>query len=92
MTNQIRGFITEVGQMSVMLGRALRLIFARGFSTKSQASEISGRGVGMDGADQAARVLSGGRHGIDVRSSPGNGTVMSFDIAVAIEVEHDRAV
>lgn len=28
MTNQIRGFITEVGQMSVMLGRALRLIFA----------------------------------------------------------------
>jgi len=89
-----KGIISE--QEAVPLKRnkeeALRLIFARGFSTKTQASEISGRGVGMDGADQAARVLSGGRHGIDVRSSPGNGTVMSFDIAVAIEVEHDRAV
>lgn len=50
---------------------ALELIFAPGFSTASQVSEISGRGVGMD-AVRAAIERLGGR--VEIASSAGRGT------------------
>ncbi len=59
---------------------ALRLLFAPGFSTRKQVSEISGRGVGLDVvANAVARV--GGE--VFVESEPRRGTTFTVDVPVA---------
>lgn len=49
----------------------LRLIFAPGFSTADQVTEISGRGVGLDVVQNALDALKGS---IEIVSEPGKGT------------------
>ncbi len=64
------------------LGReeVYRLLFAPGFSTRQEVSEISGRGVGLDAvAAVAARV--GGEAGLG--STPGLGTTVTLEVPVA---------
>ncbi|MFX8393357.1 ATP-binding protein, partial [Acinetobacter baumannii] len=51
------------------------LIFAPGFSTAQQISNISGRGVGMDVVRQNVKDL-GGR--ITIESEPGHGTTFTL--------------
>jgi len=59
---------------------ALRLLFAPGFSTRKQVSEISGRGVGLDVvANAVARV--GGEVFVD--TEPRQGTTFTVDVPVA---------
>jgi two-component system, chemotaxis family, sensor kinase CheA len=59
---------------------ALRLLFAPGFSTRKQVSEISGRGVGLDVvANAVARV--GGEVFVD--TEPRKGTTFTVDVPVA---------
>ncbi|HEV8581631.1 MAG TPA: response regulator [Thermoanaerobaculia bacterium] len=59
---------------------ALRLLFAPGFSTRKQVSEISGRGVGLDVvANAVARV--GGE--VFVESEPRHGTTFTVEVPVA---------
>jgi chemotaxis protein histidine kinase CheA len=59
---------------------ALRLLFAPGFSTRKQVSEISGRGVGLDVvANAVARV--GGEVFVD--TEPRRGTTFTVDVPVA---------
>lgn len=50
---------------------AIRLIFAAGFSTASQVSAVSGRGVGLDAVRAAIEQLGGS---IDIVSTLGTGT------------------
>src|SRR5579871_3782734 len=58
-------------------------IFEPGFSTASQVSEVSGRGVGMDVVkSKAARV--GGR--VYVTSQPGAGTTVSVRVPTTISI------
>ncbi|WP_239806141.1 chemotaxis protein CheA [Croceicoccus hydrothermalis] len=59
------------------------LIFAPGFSTAEQVSNISGRGVGMDVVRQNVKEL-GGR--ITIESRPGEGTtfVLALPLTLAI--------
>ncbi|MGB3806541.1 MAG: chemotaxis protein CheA [Erythrobacter sp.] len=59
------------------------LIFAPGFSTAVEVSNISGRGVGMDVVRQNVKEL-GGR--IAIESEPGNGTafVLTLPLTLAI--------
>ncbi|WP_236672057.1 chemotaxis protein CheA [Croceicoccus sp. YJ47] len=59
------------------------LIFAPGFSTAEQVSNISGRGVGMDVVRQNVKEL-GGR--ITIESRPGKGTafVLALPLTLAI--------
>ena len=49
------------------LAEAIQLIFAPGFSTKAIASQISGRGVGMDAVRRAVEQLKGD---VRVRARP----------------------
>lgn len=57
-----------------------RLLFASGFSTRRQVSEISGRGLGLDiVASAVARV--GGEVFLD--SDPGEGTQVTLEVPVA---------
>jgi two-component system, chemotaxis family, sensor kinase CheA len=62
---------------------ALELIFRPGFSTKDQASELSGRGVGMDVVKQTTDKLRG-RLSID--TEPGRWTKVSMEFPLTLAV------
>lgn len=55
---------------------AFNLIFAPGFSTKEQISDISGRGVGMDVVKTKITQLNGTVH---IHSKLGEGTLLEID-------------
>ncbi|MEW6764615.1 MAG: chemotaxis protein CheA [Pseudomonadota bacterium] len=59
------------------------LIFAPGFSTKDQISDISGRGVGMDVVKTAITKLSGS---IAIDSSLGVGTLISIKVPLTLAI------
>ncbi|HEX9668745.1 MAG TPA: ATP-binding protein, partial [Thermoanaerobaculia bacterium] len=64
------------------LGReeVYRLLFAPGFSTRQEVSEISGRGVGLD-VVAAVVAQVGGEASLD--STPGAGTTVTLEVPVA---------
>jgi two-component system chemotaxis sensor kinase CheA len=66
-----RGLIARGGGAQLSDAAALRLIFAPGFSTASEVTEVSGRGVGMDAVQAAVERLRGT---IEIASEPGKGT------------------
>ncbi len=74
-----RGIVSEEAAEALTDEAARELIFAPGFSTAQQVSEISGRGVGMDVVRTALESL-GGR--IIVHSTVGRGT--RFDLEVPL--------
>jgi two-component system chemotaxis sensor kinase CheA len=59
----------------------LDLIFAAGFSTTSEVSDISGRGVGMDVVRSTIERI-GGR--VSLKSRTGAGTTVSLDLPINI--------
>ena len=62
-----------------------RLIFNPGFSTKSEVSEVSGRGVGMDVvATQVHRM----RGRVEIDSETGSGTCIRIQIPLRSAIEH----
>ena len=74
------GLVDAVVAAGLGKKEALRLLFAPGFSTRKQVSEISGRGVGLDVvANAVARV--GGEVFVD--SEPRRGTTFTVDVPVA---------
>jgi two-component system chemotaxis sensor kinase CheA len=60
-----------------------RLIFAPGFSTAEQVTDISGRGVGMDVVRRNITALGGS---IDIRSVTGYGTTMSISLPLTLAI------
>lgn len=62
-----------------------RLIFHPGFSTRTETSEISGRGVGMDVVATAVERMHGW---IEVDSAPGHGTTIRLLIPLHSVIEH----
>ncbi len=65
----------------------LRTIFAAGFSTREQVSEVSGRGIGLNIVLDVVENVGGK---VDVRTVPGHGT--TFDIEVPLTVAITRVV
>jgi two-component system chemotaxis sensor kinase CheA len=59
----------------------LSFLFRPGFSTRSQATELAGRGVGMDVVATEIRQLGGDVH---IRSTPGAGTVVTLVLPESI--------
>jgi len=59
---------------------ALRLLFAPGFSTRKQISEISGRGVGLDVVATAVNRVGGE---VFVETEPRKGTTFIMEVPVA---------
>ena len=89
-----KGLLTA-DQLATMGRREiLDLIFLPGFSTKEQASDLSGRGVGMDVVRTNIQKLNGI---IDIKSIPGEGSefILTLPLTLAIiqsllvEVEHE---
>jgi two-component system, chemotaxis family, sensor kinase CheA len=71
-----RGVVSEERLREMSEANIIELIFAPGFSTATQISEISGRGVGMDAVRTAVERV-GGRVSIDSRAGLGT-TVRIF--------------
>lgn len=59
------------------------LIFAPGFSTKEEISDISGRGVGMDVVKTGITSLNGS---IEINSELGKGTVISIKVPLTLAI------
>lgn len=60
-----------------------RFIFAAGFSTADEVSDLSGRGVGMD---VVRNSIEGVKGHIDVVSEPGDGTTVSILIPLTVAI------
>lgn len=65
------------------------LIFAPGFSTAQQVTNVSGRGVGMDVVRQNVKDL-GGR--ITIESEPGSGTVFTLTLPLTLAISDGMVV
>jgi len=62
---------------------AFNLIFHPGFSTKTEISDVSGRGVGMDVVKTKINQLNGT---IDVNSEPGVGTNIAIKVPLTLAI------
>jgi two-component system chemotaxis sensor kinase CheA len=78
-----KGLITDEEANTMDERQSLALVFLPGFSTKDVASDVSGRGVGMDVVKTNIQKLNGN---IDIRSEAGKGTtfVISLPLTLAI--------
>ncbi len=65
------------------------LIFAPGFSTAAQITNVSGRGVGMDVVRQNVKDL-GGR--ITIESEPGSGTTFTLTLPLTLAISDGMVV
>jgi two-component system chemotaxis sensor kinase CheA len=78
-----KGLLSEGDAAALDDGGALNLVFLPGFSTKSQASSVSGRGVGMDVVRTNVQRLKG--H-IELSSVPGQGTRVRIVLPLTLAV------
>jgi len=78
-----KGLITDEEANTMDERQSLNLVMLPGFSTKDVASDVSGRGVGMDVVKTNIQKLNGS---IDIKSVPGQGTtfVISLPLTLAI--------
>ncbi len=90
-----RGLLSLSAAPALDLDGAIRLILRGGFTTKNSVDEISGRGIGLDAAREAAERLKGR---LELRSEPGAGTTIEIRVPVslsalmALEVESASTV
>ncbi len=63
----------------------LQLTLHPGFSTKSQASQISGRGIGMDVVNNSIKELKGS---INIKSREGEGTTIQLVLPVRLSLSN----
>jgi two-component system, chemotaxis family, sensor kinase CheA len=66
-----------------------QLIFEPGFSTASQVSELSGRGVGMDVVRRNVQALRGS---VQITSQPGSGTTVHIQLPLTLAIIEGFAV
>lgn len=77
------GLATEEQAAKMTDREALQFIFASGFSTASEVSEVSGRGVGMDIVRSNLQKLGGI---IDLDTKPGEGTWFSLRLPLTLAI------
>jgi two-component system chemotaxis sensor kinase CheA len=76
-----RGLITDTTQMD---DEQLRMmIFAPGFSTRDQVTDLSGRGVGMDVVQQNVQQLNGT---VALTSETGRGSTISIELPLTLAI------
>ena len=78
-----KGVIDEKTAASLSDKDSLNLIFAPGFSTKDKATEISGRGVGMDVVKTNIQKLNGI---IEINSTPGHGSAIILKLPLTVAI------
>ena len=78
-----KGIISEEEANMLDDRQSLNLIFMPGFSTKTQASAVSGRGVGMDVVKTNIQKLNGS---VEIRSEPGKGSVFMISLPLTLAI------
>ena len=78
-----RGLITDEEANSMDDRQSFNLIFLPGFSTMEVASDVSGRGVGMDVVRTNIHKLNGT---IDIKSIPGEGTTFTISLPLTLAI------
>ena len=78
-----RGIIGAQEAGAVDMARAIELLFAPGFSTAEQTSDISGRGVGMDVVRSTLRSLGGN---VVMTSEQGVGTTVQVRLPLTLAI------
>ena len=78
-----RGLTTKEDAAQLSDREVYRFIMAAGFSTATQVSDISGRGVGMDVVRANIETLKGT---IDVDSTPGQSTTITIKIPLTVAI------
>ncbi|GIU03257.1 chemotaxis protein CheA [Shewanella morhuae] len=78
-----RGVLDEDSAARMTDNEAYNLIFAPGFSTKVEISDISGRGVGMDVVKTRISQLNGTVH---IDSMKGKGTVLEIKVPLTLAI------
>jgi two-component system chemotaxis sensor kinase CheA len=78
-----KGLITDEEANTMDERQSYNLVFLPGFSTKDVASDVSGRGVGMDVVKTNIQKLNGS---VEIRSQAGKGTsfIISLPLTLAI--------
>jgi len=76
-----RGLIKEEADLSD--DQIRMLIFAPGFSTREEVSDLSGRGVGMDVVKRNVQQLSGT---VALSSEPGTGSTVSIELPLTLAI------
>jgi two-component system chemotaxis sensor kinase CheA len=69
--------------------QVVELIFSAGFSTTSEVSDVSGRGIGMDVVRSTVEQI-GGR--VSLQSKPGTGTTVQIDLPATIAMSRIMVV
>ena len=78
-----RGVLDEDAAARMSDKEAFSLIFAPGFSTKTEISEVSGRGVGMDVVKTKINQLNGT---VSIDSEIGVGTVLEIKVPLTLAI------
>ena len=78
-----RGVLDEDAAARMTDNEAYNLIFAPGFSTKVEISDISGRGVGMDVVKTRINQLNGTVH---IDSMKGKGTILEIKVPLTLAI------
>jgi len=78
-----KGLISEEEANTLDERQSLQLIFLPGFSTKTQISDVSGRGVGMDVVKTNIQKLNGS---VEIRSEPGKGSVFIISLPLTLAI------
>ena len=78
-----KGIIREEEANTLDDRQSLNLIFLPGFSTVTQASAVSGRGVGMDVVKTNIQKLNGS---VEIRSEPGKGSVFIISLPLTLAI------
>ncbi|UQZ89059.1 hypothetical protein C4J81_07550 [Deltaproteobacteria bacterium Smac51] len=72
-----KGFLSPAAASAISQSECWNLIMQPGFSTNSEATEISGRGVGMDVVKNTVETLGGE---VIIETALGRGTVFTYKI------------
>ena len=78
-----KGFITEEQANSMTEKEIINLIFLPGFSSKDVATEVSGRGVGMDVVKAKVVQLKGT---LDIETEVGSGTKITMKLPLTVGI------
>lgn len=78
-----KGLISEEEANTLDERQSLGLIFLPGFSMKTQISDVSGRGVGMDVVKTNIQKLNGS---IEIRSEAGKGSVFIISLPLTLAI------
>jgi two-component system chemotaxis sensor kinase CheA len=78
-----RGVITQEQSLRMSDRDIAQLIFAPGFSTAAQITNVSGRGVGMDVVKTNVEKIGGA---VDLQSLPGRGTTIKLKIPLTLAI------